>query len=100
MERKQSAAEDTDILVMIKHHWDVDMEDIYFMTTTSKGKGNSRTIFWSASKTNQQFDHSHILPAHVWTGCHITSAIHQKGKLTFTSDVMYSQHAICFMKIL
>ena len=60
------------------------------MTTTFKGKEDSRTIFWSARKAYQQFDHSHILFAHAWTGPDITSEIHQKGKLAFTSDVMYN----------
>ena len=58
------AREDTDILMMIKHHWDVDMKDLYFMTTISKRKRNSITMFWSARKTYQQFDHSLILFAH------------------------------------
>ena len=82
------AAENTDILVMIKHHWDVDMKDLCFITTISDGKGNSTTIFWFARKTYQQFDHSLILFAHARTGCDTTSAIHQKGMSTFTSDVI------------
>ena len=70
------AAEDTDVLVMIKHHCDIYMEDLYFLTTVSKGKAKLTTIFRSARKAIHQFQHTHIYFAHAWTGCDTTSAIH------------------------
>ena len=85
------AAEDTDVLVMIKHHWDVYMEDLYFMTTVSKGKAKLTTIFWSARKAIHQFQHTRILFAHAWTGCDTTSAIHQKGKYF---NIVFSIHLL------
>ena len=83
------AAENT-LLVMIKHHWDVYMEDLYFMTTVSKGKAKL-TIFWSARKAIHQFQHTRILFAHAWTGCDTTSAIHQKGKYF---NIVFSIHLL------
>ena len=83
------AAEDTDVLVMIKHHWNVYMEDLYFTTTVSKGKAKLTTIFWSARKAIHQFQHTRILFAHTYTGCDTTSAIHQFQHIS-TSYLVYT----------
>ena len=83
------AAEDTDVLVMIKHHWNVYMEDLYFMTTLSKGKAKLTTMFWSARKAIHQFQHTRILFTHPWTGCDTTSAIYQKGKYFYIVFIIH-----------
>ena len=69
-------ADDTDIAVMLLHHWTEEMDDVYFV--------QQRTLSaWSIRYAERGIKDikSDILFLHAFTGCDSTSAIFSKGKV-------------------
>ena len=87
----QVSGKDTDLLVMLVHHWKENMK-LFFRTTFKQEKqprSREKLMWWNigdlvASKPKIQ---SLVLFAHVWGGCDTTSATHQQG----------IHHLICFI---
>ena len=97
------ASADTDILSLLLYHDQPSMADIFFQTSrkvpviaekgaskmaikkaTSKSKRKPIPMWWDIRAVNTIFqeERKYILFAHARGGCHTTSAIHGKGKLT------------------
>ena len=71
-------ADDTDVAIMLLHHWKRDLSDIFFLQERDKK-------IWSISKAlNSIVDiKEHLLFIHAWSGCDSTSSILGKGKPSF-----------------
>lgn len=77
--------EDTDLLVLLAHHWKDDMSDIWFWSESRKPASNSArlvSIRCLREKLGPTVCH-HLLAVHAFGGCDTTSAIfgHGKGKI-------------------
>ena len=73
-------ANDTDILVMLIHHWDNTMADI---ALHKQGAKKTETCIYSIRHLCASIHHSiksNILFAHAWTGCDTTSHCYGFGK--------------------
>ena len=81
---------DTDLLIILMHHWKEGLE-IYFRTRRTdkkKTKTEGKVMWWSIEQlVSMQPAHKFILFAHIWTGCDYTSAIHNQGKLKILSSL-------------
>ena len=74
---------DTDLLIILMHHWKEGME-IYFRTRRTerrKKQTAGKLMWWSIEQLVSGVLSSFILFAHIWAGCDSTSAIHRQGKL-------------------
>ena len=72
-------ANDTDILIVLIHHWDETMADIFLRRPSAKAglnEYNIRDIVASVDPVVKR----HILFAHAWSGCDTTSATYGQGK--------------------
>ena len=72
---------DTDILILLIHHWDNLKNDVFFNTekrrkSSKVNKGWNIECFKEANASDWM---DAILFAHAWGGCDTTSAIHRKG---------------------
>ena len=78
-------SDDTDILVLMIHHFRDDMKDLYFYSETSarSKKAVQYTSILTLTKKMSPRITKHLLFAHAWSGCDTTSAIfgHGKGEL-------------------
>ena len=71
---------DTDLLIILMHHWKDGMKIFFRTRRTEKTKG--KLMWWSIEKlVSMQPAREFILFAHIWTGCDCTSAIHNQGKV-------------------
>ena len=71
------SGQDTDLLIVLLHHWRVGMK-LYFRTTQ---KNDAKThIWWSVGQIAQTLEDvkDYILFAHIWGGCDTTSATYQQ----------------------
>ena len=68
-------ADDTDIAVMLVHHWQNHMSDVYFL----QERWNKA---WSIEKISSKWENvqAHLLFIHAWTGCDTVSSVFGKGK--------------------
>ena len=68
-------ADDKDIVVMLVHHWQENMSEVYFLQERwSKA--------WSVkhASSRNKIIKEHLLFLHSWSGCDTTSAVFGKGK--------------------
>ena len=81
---------DTDLLIILMHHWKEGME-VYFRTRRTdkrKKKTEGKLMWWSIEQlVLMQPARKFILFAHIWTGCDYTSAIHNQGKLKILNSL-------------
>ena len=70
-------ADDTDIAVMLLHHWTAEMDDIYFVQQRTLSAWNMRYV-----ESGIQDIKRDILFLHAFTGCDSTSTIFSKGKVS------------------
>ena len=73
--RLHKRADDTDIVVMLVHHWQENMSEVYFLQERwSKA--------WSVkhASSRNEIIKEHLLFLHSWSGCDTTSAVFGKGK--------------------
>ena len=77
-------ADDADILVILLHHWNNEMADI-FLHSEAKKKENIVPLYSikDISASLGENMKSLILFVHAWTGCDTTSAIYGQGKLVY-----------------
>ena len=69
-------ADDTNIAIMLMHHWKTDIhDDVYFVP-------ESFNKTWSVQSANQSTEdiRDDLLFLYVWSGCDTTSSIFGKGK--------------------
>ena len=79
-------ADDTDIAVMLVHHWKDNMADVYFLQ-------ERWSKVWSvkdASSRNKVIK-EHLLFLHAWSGCDTTSSVFGKGKPKLVGILMKSE---------
>ena len=68
-------ADDTDIAVLLVHHWEDEMADIFFL----QERWNKSWSIKNASLTNKSIK-NHLLFIHSWSGCDTVSSVYGKGK--------------------
>ena len=68
-------ADDTDIAVMLVHHWKEEYGDVYFLQERWDRAWSVRDSARSNENTK-----AHLLFLHAFSGCDTTSAVHGKGK--------------------
>ena len=68
-------ADDTDIAVLLVHHWEDEMADIFFL----QERWNKSWSIKNASLTNKSIK-NHLLFIHSWSGCDTVSSVYEKGK--------------------
>ena len=84
--------EDTDVSVMLLHHWKEGMADIFVVQRSS-------TRVWSVAMNQGHIAplKQHLLFLHSFSGCDTTSAIHFKGKVkvlkTLEKSSSFRQHS-------
>ena len=71
-------ADDTDILVLLIHHWDPNMADVYFQSDAQKKMWKIRDLVAKVGGIVK----AHLLFVHAWSGCDTTSATFGQGKTT------------------
>lgn len=76
-------ADDTDILILLMHHWNSYMRDIYFSIEKLEGARRVQRQWNIRSVVESQPHADHILFAHAWGGCDTTSATYRRGKCHF-----------------
>ncbi|MES9882369.1 MAG: hypothetical protein ABW185_15970 [Sedimenticola sp.] len=73
-------AEDTDIFIMLLHHWTIDMADIVIRKESSRSKTGQVYSLMEAYDSIPDDIRKHILFIHAWSGCDTTSATYGHGK--------------------
>lgn len=73
-------ADDTDIAVMLVHHWEEAHSDVYFF----QERWNRAWSVRESTKRNEDIK-DHLLFLHAFSGCDTTSAIYSKGKANLIS---------------
>ena len=82
-------ADDTDVLILLMHHWRESMADVYFLSksksTSTKGLQvwRIRDLVAKAGKLVV----SHLLFLHTWSGCDTTSATFGQGKTNLVKKI-------------
>ena len=69
-------ADDTDIVVMLVHHWQENMSEVYFLQERW-----SKTWSVKHASSRNEIIKEHLLFLHSWTGCDTTSTVLDKGKV-------------------
>ena len=76
-------AEDTDIFMMLIHHWKVNMADIFLLKEKKSRSHKKGAEVYSIREACQVIDpvvRQHILFIHAWSGCDTTSSTFGQGK--------------------
>ena len=74
------AADDTDILVLLVYHFNVELHNMYFSTEKKEQRKSKTLKWWSISSICERFpDKDTVLFGHAWSGCDTTSGTHNKG---------------------
>ncbi len=84
-------ADDTDILVLLLHHWHREMGDIFFQSTRQKAEGPK---VFNISHIVEKVGHivcANILFIHAWGGCDTTSATYGHGKTVLLRKIPTSE---------
>ena len=75
-------SDDTDVLVLMVHHFHEDMRELYFFSEAS-ARSKEAVCNTSISAAKENLGHhlsNRLLFAHTWSGCDATSAIFGQGK--------------------
>ena len=74
-------ADDTDVLILLMHHWRDGMEDIYFLSEPKKSQKKGLQVWRIRDLVSKAgtIVIAHILFIHAWTGCDTTSATFGQG---------------------
>ena len=79
----EDVADDTDVAVMLLHHWRTELHDILFISDISRKSWSIKYSTNALPKGIKQY-----LPAiHAFSGCNITSAIFGCGKATVLNKI-------------
>ena len=76
-------ADDTDIIILLIHHFKEDMADICFSSEKCAKSWSMRDVVQQIGPTMKD----HILFLHAWHGCDTTSAIFEKGKTALCKKI-------------
>ena len=82
-------ADDTDVLVLLMHHWKPNMSNIYFLSEAGK-----TFKIWRISDLVEQAGPivtSNLLFLHAWSGCDTTSATFGQGKIGLIKKIKQSK---------
>lgn len=74
-------SDDTDVLLLLVHHWNESLFDIYFKSEMRKSHRTGG--MWEVGAIQQKVGEvivRHILFLHAWGGCDTTSAVYGQGK--------------------
>ena len=74
-------ADDTDILVLLLHHWQPSMANIYLRNEPKKNKPFTLVNIRERAKMLKPIVKDNLLFIHVWGGCDTTSATYGHGKI-------------------
>ena len=75
-------ADDTDIAVMLVHHWQSNMSDVYFF----QERWNKAWSIKDASSKSENIK-QHLLFVHAWSGCDTVSSVFGKGKTKLAENI-------------
>ena len=75
-------ADDTDITVMLVHHWQSNMSDVYFF----QERWNKTWSIKDASSKSENIK-QHLLFVHAWSGCDTVSSVFGKGKTKLAENI-------------
>ena len=79
-------ADDTDVILLLVHHFQNSMKNVYFRSDKASKTWNVRDIVRHLSPVLKE----HILFIHAWSGCDTTSAIFGQGKTSFCKKMKTS----------
>ena len=79
-------ADDTDVLVLLMHHWKPNMSNIYFLSEA----GKTFKIWRISDLVEHPIVTSNLLFLHAWSGCHTTSATFGQGKIGLIKKIKQS----------
>jgi len=82
--------EDTDILVLLMHHWKDGMADVYFRSESNKKQSKIWRIHDLVTKAGNLVT-SNLLFIHAWSGCDTTSAAYGHGKTSLFKKLKESE---------
>ena len=76
-------AEDTDIFVLLLHHWEQGMAPVYLQREGRKAKNEVMKLYSveDACEIITPAQKDNLLFIHAWTGCDTTSACYGQGKV-------------------
>ena len=89
-------ADDTDLLVLLIHHWNPSMADVYFQSDAQKKMWKIHDVIVEVGDVVQ----AHLLFVHAWSGCDTTSATFGQGKTALLKKIKNSnklQQISCLM---
>ena len=81
--------DDTDVFVLLMHHWKQNMADIYFFSAAGK-----KLKIWRIGDLVGQAGPmvtAHLLFLHAWSGCDTTSATFGQGKVSLMKKLKQSE---------
>jgi len=86
-------ADDTDVLILLMHHWRDGMEDIYFLSEPKKSQKKGLQVWRIRDLVSKAgtIVIAHILFIHAWTGCDTTSATFGQGKNNLVKKIQVSK---------
>ena len=95
-------AEDTDVLVLLMYHWNVNMADIYFQSQAKKSqkKGFHSWKIQDLVATAGDVVISNLLFIHAWSGCDTTCATFGHGKTALFKKMKESEELQEISKIM
>ena len=79
-----AVADDTDVLILLMHHWTENMADVYFLSEPKKSHKKGMQVWRICDLIAKAgtLVTSHLLFIHAWSGCDTTSATFGQGKQT------------------
>ena len=86
--RVNIVADDTDVALLLSHHWKSGVVDITFISEKSKATFDISSSLLEMPANIKQY----LLILHTWIGCDTASTVHSKGKNSLTKKLETSQH--------
>lgn len=83
-------ADDTDVLILLMHHWNESMADVYFFSESRKQGLQVWKIRDLAAKAGKLII-SNLLFIHAWSGCDTTSATFGQGKTSLIKKLQVNE---------
>jgi hypothetical protein len=95
-------ASDTDVLVLLVHHWKPSMGDVYVLMqpTTGKLKGEFIVNVKKVQENIGSLAVKHLLVLHAFGGCDTTSALYSNGKVSIFKKVLACAEAESSLEVM
>ena len=86
-------ADDTDVLILLMHHWTETMADVYFLSEPKKSQKKGLQVWRICDLIAKagKLVTSHLLFIHAWSGCDTTSATFGQGKTNLMKKIQASE---------